>query len=236
MPLLDADQLALAVELQRRSYNLLRWMADGVTRGFIRFDTAHDYVTLPEAAQRWILKHYNDIPPRARPAQEDLERFSLLFTTYLQNSFNLVRDPGKQLYSPDAHCFCSMCSWLVDAPQLKAKKPTAKDRRRAIKKMHDAVASAALAAEVPLVDEEIDEIAKDSALSEPMAMVAYAHDLLQRMKGVAMGPAALVLWRTFAWNRQGSPKKGFELSAERILQSERVLLDRIDALAEHQSG
>lgn len=28
MPLLNADEIAAAVDLQRRSYNLLRWMAD----------------------------------------------------------------------------------------------------------------------------------------------------------------------------------------------------------------
>ena len=129
--MLNRDQIRRAVDMQRRSYRLLRWMAKAVEEGFIQFETAHDYSSLPEAAEAWILRHYLNIPSGARVAREDLSDFCAFFSTYLENSFDLVANPGKQLYSPDAHCFCPMCSWLVNAPHLKTKKLTPSDKRRA---------------------------------------------------------------------------------------------------------
>ena len=52
----------------------------------------------------------------------------------------------------------------------------------------------------------------------------YGYDLLQREKGIANGPAVLALWRTFAWNESGSPKRGFRLEAEMIAEAETRLL------------
>jgi hypothetical protein len=97
-------------------------MAQAVADGFINFETAHTYSTLPEAAECWLLEHYLNIPDNARPAREELAAFCAFFSTYLTNSFDLISNPGKQRYSPDAHCYCPICSWLVNAPHLKPKK------------------------------------------------------------------------------------------------------------------
>lgn len=34
------DELSQAIELQRRSYNLLLWLGSAVTKGVVRFDRA----------------------------------------------------------------------------------------------------------------------------------------------------------------------------------------------------
>ncbi len=225
--MLNRKQISVAVDLHQRSYELLRWMADAVTRGFIVFDTAHDYATLPEAAEKWISRHYNDIPLRARPDRSQLADFSALFSTYLQNSFDLMRDPGKQLYSPDAHCFCPMCSWLVDAPNLKTKKPTPVDKRRARKMKATVVRTILSDQNLSLSYNGVDAITNDIDLREDLSLVTYAQDLIGRTKGITVGPASLVLWRSFAWTREGSPKKGFALSVEMILESEQVLYQTV---------
>jgi len=106
--MLSPQEITRAVNLQQRSYRLLKWMADAVSKGFINFDTAHDYSSVPEATEKWILRHYDNIPPNARPGRSELPEFCAMFSTYLTNSFVLVREPGKQLYSPDAHCFCPL--------------------------------------------------------------------------------------------------------------------------------
>ena len=85
----------------------------------MNFETAHDYSNLPEATEGWILGHFLHIPDNDRTPREALPGFSALVSTYWSNCFDLISNPGKQLYSPDAHCFCPMCSWLVDAPNLK---------------------------------------------------------------------------------------------------------------------
>ncbi len=233
--MLNSDALTRAVDLQHRSYQLLRWMADAVTKGFIRFETAHNYAALPEAAEAWIISHYQDIPKKARPNEKDIPSFSRLFTTFLENSFDLRQDPGKHLYSPDAHCFCPMCSWLVDAPNLKTKKPVAADKRRAQQMKAGTVRAMAVEIGATLTEDAIDVIVSDKALRETLSMVTYARDLLDRLDGRAVGPAALVLWRGFAWTPEGSPKKRFTLSAKEILTCERELAGVIESVLPTQS-
>jgi hypothetical protein len=211
--------------MQRYSYQLLRWMAKAVEEGFIQFETAHNYSSLPEAAEAWILRHYENIPPRARVPRQDLADFCAFFSTYMQNSFDLVANPGKQLYSPDAHCFCSMCSWLVNAPNLKTKKVGPSDKRRARNMKAAAIRDIAAEHAVDLTDERVDAIVDDPLLREAVSLVTYGHDLLRRMKGIATGAAVLALWRGFAWTETGSPKKGFRLNADVILHAEKELSD-----------
>ena len=214
------DEVEVAVDLQQRSYRLLRWMAEAVRRGFVTFNTAHNYSTFPEAAEQWILGHYLNIPHDARPPRESTREFAAIFATYMENSFVLLRNPGQRLYSHDAHCFCPMCSWLVDVPNLKTKKPTSADKRRARRMKLHLVETFALEEEVSIPQDSTAAIVGDPELSESLSMATYAQDLLNRMKGIAVGPATLVLWRSFAWTPEGSPKKGFELSTDEILNAE----------------
>lgn len=206
--------------MQERSYRLLNWMADAVKKGFILFNTAHEYSSLPEATYDWILSHYMNIPENARVNKDDLEDFSAFFTTYLENSFDLIADPGKRLYSPNAHCFCPVCSWLIDAPNLKPKKLSGSDKRKARKMKIAAIQQLAANLEIVISDKAIENLVDAPSLREPLSLFAYAYDLLSRIKGIASGPAVLALWRGFAWTKEGSPKKGFKLSAKMILDSE----------------
>ncbi|TWT34760.1 hypothetical protein [Blastopirellula retiformator] len=57
-------ELRGAVEMQRRSYWLLRWMASGVVQGMVHSptQTVHRCTELPSAVEAWIREHYFDIP------------------------------------------------------------------------------------------------------------------------------------------------------------------------------
>jgi hypothetical protein len=222
--MLDPPEMRRLVQMQRRSYVLLKWMAKAVSEGFINFETAHDYSALPEAAEGWILGHYFNIPENARPPREELSAFCAFFSTYLTNSFDFISDPGRQLYSPDAHCFCPMCSWLIDAPNLKTKKVQSAHKRRAHKMRVDAMLNIAAEHRLDVGEDEITELLNDRRTSEDASLVAYGYDLLQRAKGIANGPAVLALWRGFAWNESGSPKHGFRLKAKLIVAAEKRLL------------
>ncbi len=63
------------------------------------------------------------------------------------------------------------------------------------------------------------------AVSEDLSLLAYGYDMSQREKGIANGPAVLALWRGFAWNELGSPKHGFRLKADMIIDAQNRLLD-----------
>lgn len=122
--MLNQPELRRLVDMQHRSYFLLKWMAKAVSEGFVNFETAHDYSTLPEAAEGWILGHYLNIPDNARPPREDLPAFCDFFSTYLTNSFDFISNPGKQLYSPDA--------LLLPDVQLARRRTKSKDKEGAI--------------------------------------------------------------------------------------------------------
>ncbi len=222
--MLNQPEIRRLVEMQHRSYILLKWMAEAVSEGFVNFETAHHYSTLPEAAEGWILGHYLNIPDKARPPREDLPAFCAFFSTYLTNSFDLICNPSKQRYSPDAHCFCPMCSWLVDAPNLKTKKLTPTDKRRAQKMRINALLNLAAQNGLHCRKDEIEESLKNRQVFEDACLVAYGIDLFQRENGIANGPAVLALWRGFAWNEAGSPKHGFRLKAKLIADAADRLL------------
>ena len=231
--MLNQPEMRRLVDMQHRSYLLLRWMARAVSEGFVNFETAHDYSTLPEAAEGWILGHYWNIPDNARPPREDLPAFCAFFSTYLTNSFDFISNPGKRRYSPDAHCFCPMCSWLIDAPNLRTKKVQSADKRRAQNMRVNALLNLAAEHRLGVRENEIRELLDDRQALEDASLIAYGYDLLQREKGIANGPAVLALWRGFAWNESGSPKHRFRLKAEMIVDAENRLLASLQNLGQN---
>lgn len=211
--------------MQNRSYLLLKWVASAVKDGVISFKTAHEYATLPDAAEGWILGHYLNIPADARPAREELPAFAAFFSTYLTNSFDLIAKPGKYLYSPYGHCFCPMCSWMADVPNLKAKKISPADKRRAENMKARTLLRIADENQIAVSESEIEKLVKNDSTREDAALIAYGYDLLQRMKGYATGPSVLALWRSFAWSKAGSPKKKFLLTADLIIHAEKRMIE-----------
>jgi hypothetical protein len=223
----DRVEIERVVDMQQRSYRLLKWVASAVKQGFIFFETAHKYSTLPEAAEGWLKIHYLNLPPDARPRSDELGPFSAFFSTYLTNSFDLIANPGKRLYSPQAHCFCPICSWFVDAPNLQTKKITNSAKRQAETMKLNAIANLAAENRLAIREADVKKQLTDPQSSEDACLVAYGRDLLQRVQGIANGPAVLALWRGFAWTSSGSPKHRFQLTANLILDAEESLLAAI---------
>ena len=221
--MLPPKELRHAVELQQKSYQLLKWVENAIRGGFIDFQSAHDFTHLEQAAFAWMAERYDNLPDAAKPARPHLEDYAAFFSTYLENSFTLNENPGKHLYSPDAHCFCPMCSWLVDAPNLVTKKITNTDRKRAFRLKVRALNW--LQPESQIAHHWVKAHEQDHKGKEDICLFTYGLDLLDRIKGIARGPSVLFLWRGFAWTPQGSPKKKFTLSAELILQAQTRLLE-----------
>jgi hypothetical protein len=219
MPI-DPQQLDLAVELQAKSYALLKWVGQAVSSDLLSFRTAHEYTSLPLAAKDWIEKHYMNIPVAARVDEKHLSAFANFFSTYLENSFDLIASPGRIKFSPDAHCFCPMCSWMVDAPHLKTKSLTTADKRRAVRMQVKAMMQLGIDAGAPLDELRAEVFVSLPETGESSALHAYGHDLIQRLDAVANGPAVLALWRRFAWSASGSPKPRFRLTSRMILDAE----------------
>jgi hypothetical protein len=116
---------------------------------------------------------------------------------------------------------------LVDVSNLKARRPTARDKKRARNMMIDVIRRIAAENSVGLSKETTEAIADDPNLREELALCAYGSDLFRRMHGVAVGAAALILWRNFAYLPSGAPKKKFELTADLILDAENAVRERV---------
>jgi len=48
--MLNQPEMRRLVDMQHRSYLLLKWMAKAVSEGFVNFETAHDYSAIPGEA------------------------------------------------------------------------------------------------------------------------------------------------------------------------------------------
>jgi hypothetical protein len=222
---MDRTRLEEALDLQRRSYNLLLWLAEAVPRGFISFNTAHDYASSSESAKVWIEEHFDNLPSGSRPltcAEPVLTRFANVFASYLETSFDLAESPGTRL-GTRCGCYCPFCAVVVAAPHLRPKRLSPADKRRARNLQRTCVEQLATKAGLSLTTEAIDEMLGDRDTLERAAMVAYAAQLLSRCEGHYTGPYVLALWRTFAWTAKGSPKKEFKLEMDAICDAEDLL-------------
>ena len=130
--MLDREELIQAVDVQRRSYNLLLWLRTAISKGIIRIDRAHDYMDEAEAAQDWIEGHYLNLPPNCRPERDQLKPFSRFFATYLTTSFELVDEPAQRSESK-CGCRCPICAYMTGPHHLKTKKVFRRDKERARK-------------------------------------------------------------------------------------------------------
>lgn len=224
--MLDPDRLRRAVALQRKGHALLHWLAEAVDRGFIDYDAARTYATTQAATVAWLERHRVDVPPGARPEPDEVVDLSRLFTTYLSTSFELLRDPGRRLYSPDAHCFCPMCSSWEDAPRLRTKRLRPADKRRA-DRLELSAAQALAGSDV--TDADLAALRAELPFSEALAKTAWARELLRRLEGTSEGPATLALYRRFAWHRAGSPKKDYAVDADDLLAAAELVRQRLAA-------
>ena len=225
--MLIREEVERAVHLQGRSYELLKWLEKALKDGFISPEAAGNYGTSEDAAYAWLDRHYLNLPNSARPERSDLRAFSNFFSTYLECTFDL--DPGakERLYSPRAHCFCCICSWMVQKPHLRPKKITSSDKKIADKMKRIFLRRLAEAQEISFTETILEEMLQDADLRESIALCTYAANLLQRLEGVGFGAASLELWRTFAWTPQNSPKKNFILTTDAIMKAQDLLSEHL---------
>jgi hypothetical protein len=225
--MLSPQDVERAVALQRASFAIVTWMTERAALSTER--ALHTDVALATALRSWLTRHEQEIPPRLRPEAGDVAAIANLVASYLETTFAFDAAPRQRLYSPDAHCFCPMCSWMVALPKLRPRALTPADKRRAQALRIDAVRGLATGEGVDLGERLLEVLLEDPALRDAIALVAYARDLMRRIEGVPTTPATLALWRGFAWKPDGSPRKGFALTAEAILAAEQVLIARLRA-------
>ena len=235
MSIFDLSALSRAIEAKDRSYAFLMLLSDGrfrLTGGYAHGALHEDELTDVERFKIIVLSHYFDLPKHSRPAttnDQDVEAFCCFFVSYLFSSFDYEEKPQKRLVQqhPKSTCWCDVCTRLINAPALKAKKVSKRDKRHADWIQKQVLEEIALSEGITLSEKHVTELSEVASLVEPLALVAYGTQLIQRCIGEHSDPSSLVLWRRFAWNQSGSPKKNFVLTVEEILEAEKLLESRI---------
>jgi hypothetical protein len=227
--MLPPDRLTLAIEIHSQSYQLLRWVAEAVGKGFIPATRAHHYANTCEAALAWMEEHYFNFPAAMRPERQYLRAFANFFGTYVMSSFDIVEQPGTRLESR-CGCYCALCAHLVNAPHLQAKKLTTRDRDRANELMVSRVTGLAREEGIGTSEQDAATIVQSDETRRFAGYSAYGHWLIRRLEGDTDGKAILALWREIAWKRTGSPIKNFQLRYKDFIDAEVSLVDALRSM------
>lgn len=228
---MDPGELRQAVELQRKTYGLLRWIGEAVRDGALSFDRAHEYATAAESMREWLVSYSRQVPGRWRPRMSDPEevtKFVHLFTSYLFTSVELVEEPGLSAMSRTDGCLCDLCRRLVAASHVKPRRLRDRDKQRALALEREYLEALAAECGRRLTASELQAMLASAETATALAPATYGTWLVRRCRGDSGDPALLALWRRFAWTA-GAPRKDFELTAELMLDSEQKLVERLRA-------
>ncbi len=212
------ERLDELLDLQRRSYALLRWVNARVQSGSLRLGAMHGSLDAGAAAVEWLRRNASALPVDARPPERGLEPLAHLFASYLTTSFVLAST--KRVSDG---CPCGFCTYLVAVPNLRARTPSGEDRRLAEQLKVDCLEELAAEEGLALFRAELEPLLDQATpLSRALALLTWTRELDRRTRFRGQGPAVLALWREFAW-RGARPDRKFELSVEEMLEAERVV-------------
>ncbi len=215
----DRAQLEHALELNAKGHALMKWLGDREPESTGSLERLHAVMSVAEATRAWVERNHGDFPPACRPAPEDVAQLGNLVGTYLETSFELA--PDRERGVSDSGCMCPTCTRLVGMGSLRTRKLTRHDKLDARAIVLACAVERAVELGCARDDPRIQRVANE--LREQIAMVAWARELLRRLAGDTVGPAALALWRMFAWLPTGSPRPGFAITADAILDAGRRL-------------
>jgi hypothetical protein len=222
--MLNPTSVEHAVEIHALSYKLLKWLNSAIHQGFVPTTHSHGGTSPADAAAAWVHHHYHNLPLTCRPRIEHIEEFGRFFGTYLDASFDLLREPEQHLLPDAGGCLCPICRSLSHPQYLKPKSLTKHDKARAAKLRARRVETLALEENLSITAEAIANLAESERTRRDTSLSAYGASLLDRLQGFSAEPAVLALWRDIAWDRRGAPLRNFKLKAADILNAEQRLL------------
>lgn len=242
MNLIDPVLLSKAIEVQKRCYRFLQLIKNDqlrLTGGWTIGIFHNNSTTEAERFKELIMAHFLNLPEESRPVstkENDIDDFANFFISYLFCSFDIISNPESRLVqlsgcASEESCWCDLCARLTNAPNLKIKKVTGWDKAIANSLETEAVKKLISNENIPISEEKTNELLEDSEYIEPRALIAYGIELIRRCKGEDVDSSSLALWRRFAWEKTGIPKKNFDLTTETIKEAEIKLISRLKVLA-----
>jgi hypothetical protein len=223
----DKVELIKALKTKELTYSLIMWLNTAIKRDIISPPKAIANSLSFWAAKEWIVEHFYNLPIEGRPDSLDskeIDPFCYLFISYFTSSFNIEKEPGQR-YVPHSRGGGKGC--YAENPHIRTKKISTRDKSKACEFKLNYIKGLASELGKQKTDEYIENLIVNPDFKVKIAITTYVMLLINRMKGFDAGSANLVLWREFAWNSNGSPKKGFKLEADEILQDEMFIIEQL---------
>ncbi len=221
-------ELVEAIDIQQRCYRLLRWLNSHPEPAPQPDVTGHGVMDEVEVAEQWIRESYSLLPSDARPPDPSdaqfVRRFANYFTSFLLVSFEVLDDPV--MLESDCGCFCPICARLVPGPRLQSRRVGSRAKADAKNASARSILGIASSLDVEMTEADALSRVRDPEVRRASAVLAYAHDLIDRVNGRSADTMSLALWRRFAYDAHGKPIRGFEFSAD-IVSSSRELLRKL---------
>lgn len=221
----NTDELQQTLALKENSYETFLWIKKKM-RTSHSLSKVKAFAEVSLDTENWVKKNYNAIPNKYRPLQEEIPKFSFLLCSYFHIAFILNGDFTKT-YSWPKKVLYFVLHDMMPQFSISLRKVSKADKHNAEKMMLNQLIHMTKEVCLEMKPPLLEKMLEAKHLHEPLAMCAYANDLLQRQKGQFSGAPVLVLWRKFAWNSHGNPKKNFKLTTEMILNAETTLKNEL---------
>jgi hypothetical protein len=216
----EKKELIRGIELQNKSWELLRWSNRALQAGQLTMAEVHQSMSMADAAEAWIRRNFHCFPTDIRPQNEEVGAFANFFASYLKTSYRLV---NNKRVSACGVCWCDFCSYLTSA--LVPRKPAKKAYGVAHGLKIILLRRLAEEMNLPYVEADLHEFLDglDAATGRAVVTATYGQELLRRTEFLSQGEGVLVLWREMAWERNGKVREGFKLTAELFLNAEKCV-------------
>lgn len=233
--MLDSNDLSLALDLHRRSYQLLLWLTDVARDNRQLTRVAHESLTAADAAGEWLKRNYGSLPKSTRPESRHLDAYAQFFSTYLTTSFEYDSRGRAREVNP-CGCWCRYCSFVVNARGLTAKRVGSRDKKRSIRLMEDRLIELAYEEGVARPGTELYAILDDRETRLAAAWSTYGQWLIRRCSGRTDGASVLALWRTISSSNSRVGGRRPELRLQEFVEAEEMLVLAIGEVSRRRTS
>ncbi|MFX0103199.1 MAG: hypothetical protein ACFFCS_26780 [Candidatus Hodarchaeota archaeon] len=222
--LFDPDELEKIIDLRDKSYEMFMWLNERIKKKQELFLDIHEKMGIYKAGLEWVKRNLKSLPQNFRPAEEDVEPFVHILTSYLSTSFQVTKTERVS-----DGCYCPFCTFFAPKTIYQVRNPSKKSIENAEKLKARYIQG--LCKEIDAKEIEADPkkwIDENDDLVYQISLATYAKEMIRRSKFYSQGEGILVLWREIAWV-DGRKDPRFKLTARMVLEAEDEILKRLES-------
>jgi hypothetical protein len=176
------SELQNALELQKRAYSLLLWLAKQGSACSGLLDA--EALSTPALCERWFNQNLNYLPREIRVDPGEIERFARMLSSFFNTSFHFEKtELGPRLVRGQKY---------TDIRHKRHVRRRAEERACELVRL--ALRALVLEERLTCPEEVIDEILHDSSLAAALHLYAYGCELVRRTEFATQGRPVHHLW------------------------------------------